>query len=144
MAVLNLRPATLLHTDERGWAIDPMPGVERDGFRPQNVHLVSVAPGCVRGNHYHRQMRERICLFGSRARIAVVDRHTGAREERDVADDKAWLLDIAPNVSHAIKNVGTGTLYLLCYADRPYDRERPDVTREVLMEGDARPASAPR
>lgn len=135
--MLNLRRAPLLHTDERGWSVDPLLAAAGSGFVPQNVHLVSLAPGCVRGNHYHRYQRERLCIFGSRARIAIVDRHSGLREEIDLAGEEPWLLEVAPGIAHAVKNIGRQTLYLLCYADRAFDPKQPDMVREIVLEGEA-------
>lgn len=129
-----LHRLSVLHADARGWVVEPIVA-DRCGERgPQNVHMVSVAPGAVRGNHYHARQREFLCLIGSRARIVVVDRATSLRDETEVACDEPLLLEALPNVIHAVKNVGDEMLYLLCYADQPYDRANPDVTRVTVLE----------
>lgn len=131
---MRLHRVSIRHADARGWVVEPILA-ERFGTRgPQNVHLVSVEPGAVRGNHYHARQHEYLCLIGGRARIVVVDRATNVREEVEVSCREPLLLEAPPNVIHAVKNVGDAPLFLLCYADQPYDPLHPDVVRVTVLD----------
>lgn len=132
--MLRLRRAELARVDDRGWVLGPGSLEDFGSGGPRHLHLVSVAPGAVRGNHYHELSREHVCLMGSRAKIAVVDLNGSAREEAEVSCAEPLVLTIEPGVIHAIKNVGDETLFLLCCTDRPYDAASPDVVRRTILE----------
>ena len=121
-------------SDNRGIAIRPISDDELKSKKLFNLHLVSLKPGVVRGNHYHQYQNEVICVFGSRAKVVAVDNSTGDREEEIIEEDRAVLLKIPRNISHAIKNIGDNILYLLCYSDRKYQQEKPDSIANKIIE----------
>ncbi|OGL39555.1 MAG: hypothetical protein A3C43_10850 [Candidatus Schekmanbacteria bacterium RIFCSPHIGHO2_02_FULL_38_11] len=75
-------------SDNRGIAIRPISDEELQSKKLFNLHLVSLKPEVVRGNHYHQYQNEVICVFGSRCRIVAVDNRTGEREEKIIEEDK--------------------------------------------------------
>ena len=121
-------------SDSRGFSIRPLSDEELQTKKIFNLHLVSLKPGVVRGNHFHRYQNEVICVFGSRCKMAVVDNKTGKREEEIIEEDKRVLLKIPTNVTHALKNIGNDTLYLLCYSDREYNPENHDAVANKILE----------
>ena len=92
----------------------------------KNVHLVSLEPGTVRGNHVHRKQLEHVMVFGGRCLIAAED-EKGVREEMVVEADDLMLFEIQPHIRHAFKNIGERTMFLIAYTDTPYNRDNPDV-----------------
>lgn len=134
MSILMLHKARVLYDDERGWVVDPIIQGDFAGAPPQNIHLVSAEPGAVRGNHYHERQHEFLCIFGARARVAVYDPRGERREEQELSGQEPMILDARPGLAHAVKNVGEGLLYLLCYADREFDRDRPDLVRMRILD----------
>ena len=68
-------------TDERGWSIDP---IFREDFPDgdiKNLHMVSILPGHVRGNHYHEKLTEYALFIAGDGLLAVQDRQNGERQE---------------------------------------------------------------
>jgi len=120
-------------SDSRGIAIRPISDKELQNQKLFNLHLVSLKPGVVRGNHFHEYQNEVICVFGSRAKVAAVDNTTGDREEEIIEEDRAVMLKIPKNISHAIKNIGNSILYLLCYSDQKYQPEKPDSIANKII-----------
>ncbi len=121
-------------SDNRGIAIRPLSDEKLQKKNIFNLHLVSLKPGVVRGNHFHQYQNEVICIFGSRCKIVAVDNKTGKREEEIIEEDKQVLLRVPINITHAIKNVGNGILYLLCYSDRPYNPQDHDAVANRVLE----------
>ncbi|OGL46250.1 MAG: hypothetical protein A2W05_10090 [Candidatus Schekmanbacteria bacterium RBG_16_38_10] len=120
--------------DNRGIAIRPVSDEELQKKNIFNLHIVSLKPGVVRGNHYHQYQNEIICIFGSRCRVVAVDNKTGRREDEIIEEERNVLLKVPTNVTHALKNIGNGILYLLCYSDRKYDSENYDAVANKVLD----------
>ena len=122
-------------TDERGWSIDP---ILRDDFPDghiNNVHLVSIRPGHIRGNHYHEQLTEYALFIAGSGILAVLDRQSEQRQEISISTSEGPVLVKLPaGVVHAIKNTGTETLYVLNYSNAQHPSDRLDQVREVILE----------
>jgi dTDP-4-dehydrorhamnose 3,5-epimerase-like enzyme len=114
--------------DVRGLVFEPVgPG---DLVRQGNVHVVVTEPGCVRGNHYHRQGSEITvvvgpALFRYRDGDGVCDVEFAAGEVARVR--------IPPGVAHAFQNPGPGPMLLIGFNTEVHDRARPDVVADVLV-----------
>jgi len=120
--------------DHRGIAFRPISDEELQSKKIFNLHLVSLKPGAVRGNHFHQYQNEVICVFGSRCKVAAVNNKTGEREEETIEENKQVLLKIPTNVTHAVKNIGDKTLYLLCYSDKEYNPNNHDAVLNRILE----------
>jgi len=116
--------------DERGFMIKPFEGKERNSI--YNVHLVSLNPGTVRGNHFHPTQREYIFIMGHKAKLVMVDSATGTRSEKILEGKGCLLIIVPPKVAHAVKNISNETIYLLCYTDNPLSPEK-DVIKKVIL-----------
>ncbi len=111
--------------ETRGWSVEPAAELLASGFI-RNVHVVSLEPGTVRGNHVHHRQQEFVMVFGGRC-LVVAEDENGEREEMTVEPGEMYLFEIRPAVRHAFKNIDDHTTYLLACTDTPYDRENPDV-----------------
>ncbi len=122
-------------SDERGWSIDPvMRGDFPDGD-VKNLHLVSILPGHVRGNHYHETLTEYALFIAGDGLLAVLDRQTGERQEILIStSDGPALVKLPAGIVHAIKNTGVDTLYVLNYSNADHPSEGLDQVREVIFE----------
>ena len=116
--------------DKRGFTVKPFEGKELDSI--YNVHLVSLNPGTVRGNHFHPTQREYIFIMGNKAKLVIVDNATGTRSEKILEGKGCSLIIVPPKVAHAVKNIGNETIYLLCYTDNPLSPEK-DVIKKVIL-----------
>jgi len=102
------------------------PGALRD------VHLISLRPGAIRGNHYHPDATEWMLIWGGRARLLWRDAEpaegAASTREETVEDGEPVLFEIPPGVAHAILNIDDRVLYGLCVSDVV----RPEARRLVL------------
>jgi UDP-2-acetamido-2,6-beta-L-arabino-hexul-4-ose reductase len=119
--------------DDRGWSIRPITDEEISSGRIKDIHIVSMRPGAIRGNHYHAYKTEHIFIMGSTCRVVVMDNNTKEREEEIIEHNKKALLVIPPHVTHAIENVGNEMSYLLCYSKAEEDLDMSDVVKNKIV-----------
>ena len=121
--------------DDRGFVCFPFDGDALLNGRYYNVHIPSLNPGTVRGNHVHPEKEECIVIMGRKCRVVAEDQATKVREELYFQDQPDSVLVFPPNVAHAIKNEGNEILYLVCYNLREGGEEgMPETKRaEILL-----------
>ena len=97
-----------LSEDARGWHFSL-------STRFSDIHLASLAPGMVRGNHFHESCTEFLCVFGGLIRVKLAN-HDGSIVEDFNVDCllRPFIIEIPPKIIHAIKNIGNTTVYLVC------------------------------
>ena len=71
-------PAT---KDERGMTVIPMEDSKILGGKYCNVHIPSINPGAIRGNHYHADQPEYVLILGKNCRVVAVENTSQRREE---------------------------------------------------------------
>lgn len=120
--------------DARGWVIEPISDASITKGGVGNIHIVSLNPQTVRGNHYHQHRREYICVIAGRCQFLAVDNTTHERQEVFVDADANAMFVVHPKVSHAVKNIGPETAYLLCYSDKALDPAEPDITPDRILD----------
>ena len=89
------------------------------------IYLTAVNPGEVRGNHYHQETIEWFCVIKGEGNLIL--EKEGDRMEIKMDEANPISVEVPPYVSHAIKNIGTSTMYLLAYANKGYNPARPDT-----------------
>ena len=110
----------VIRTDPRGMAFflfqhrQPPPSETLATF-----HLVSVAPGETRGQHYHPAHDEWLYLFAHPGVFIWQDR-AGQVQERLIEGDHT-MIRIHPGIAHAVSNPGPGRLYLLAWREPAAD-----------------------
>lgn len=115
-----------LSRDARGWTVFPrwLPEVAPGGAR--NIHLVSLAPGAVRGNHEHPGSTEWMLVSGGPALLLWRGPEASSPvREMQVEGDGPALFEIPPGVAHAIVSRGDHLIYALCFNDRQDPETRP-------------------
>jgi dTDP-4-dehydrorhamnose 3,5-epimerase-like enzyme len=117
-----------LATDRRGLVFEPID----DALLPaqRNVHVVLTEPGAVRGNHFHEHGTEIAIVVGP-ALVRV--REEGTLRDVPVPAGVALRFTFPPRVSHAFQNTGTAPMLLVAFNTAVFDREHPDVHRDVLI-----------
>ena len=90
--------------------------------RMADMHLASIRPNAVRGNHYHVKRREAIVVLpGSRWSLHW-DEGTGTPTQHRAFDGGcAVLVLVAPGASHAVRNDGAEPLWLVAISSEAYD-----------------------
>ena len=110
--------------DARGWGMRPMEAAGLLGGAAGNVHVVSLTPGAVRGNHLH-DAPEWVVLFGGEMEVHHRSSPTGPLQVEKLAGSKPVLLEIPAGVPHAFINTGSGMAYLMAFSDREQVVTRP-------------------
>lgn len=99
-------------TDARGWVANPL---LLPGFLSEfgHLHVVSMNPGSVRGNHYHKTYREWLFIFGGDYEVYW---NSGERiQKKSFTKDEFYTIEIPPGISHVIKNISDSVIYLVAY-----------------------------
>lgn len=99
-----------------------------------DLHLTSLHPGHVRGNHYHLVRKEVIVVFHSDEWTLHHDSGPETPiQHRTFTESGAVLLTVEPDTSHAIVNTGTVDLYTVALTDAPFDPAQPDTYKRNLL-----------
>ena len=118
--------------DTRGFSFTaPREALEFVG-RIADIHLASTAPGAVRGNHYHLRRREAIIILpGVTWSLHWDEGSDTPAQHRDFDGSSAVLVSVTPGISHAVRNDGKTTLWLVACSSEPYDPTET-VARKVV------------
>jgi UDP-2-acetamido-2,6-beta-L-arabino-hexul-4-ose reductase len=85
-------------------------------------------PGAVRGNHYHHTKAEKFFVVEGNGMIRLRPADgTGAVSEYPVSGTDFRVVDIPPDYTHSIENVGAGELVVLFWASEIFDPDAPDT-----------------
>ncbi len=108
---------------DRGWLLQLMPIIQPYLDDINDIHIVTLEPGIVRGNHYHRQ--------GTEVLIPLSDQMTIAWQEGDTKTEVAskdgnTIFIFPPEVPHAIRNDSPITARLIAIGNRAFDPDYPD------------------
>jgi oxalate decarboxylase/phosphoglucose isomerase-like protein (cupin superfamily) len=100
---------------------------------PLDMHVASIAPGHVRGNHFHAVRRELIVVIhGDRWSLHWDAGAATAPSSRTFAGAGVVAIAIPRNSAHAIRNDGASPLWLIAATDGPYDPQSPDAHRRIV------------
>ena len=108
-----------MHNDDRGWVANPLiiAGIAEE---LRHLHVVSLNPGTVRGNHRHQTYREWLFVFGGEYDFYW---NTGNEiMKKSVGETENYTIEIPPGINHAIKNVSQKVIYLTAYQDADMKR----------------------
>ena len=122
-----------LHKDDRGWVARPIAEELLRGSRLSNLHVPSLKPGSVRGNHVHCHTREYAFVLSGPCRATFMNNATGERWEVVVEKDQPRLFAIDPDIAHAFKNESHEDIFLLCVNEPLEERFTDDTIRQVLI-----------
>ncbi len=121
------------YQDDRGWCIRPITDDEIQNGMVSNIHMVSMKPGAIRGNHYHVHKTEKILIIGSTCRMLVVNNNTKEKEEKIIENGSKILFVIPSGITHAIENIGNETSYLFCFSDMKENLKGRDVVTNKII-----------
>ena len=118
--------------DARGLSFTaPAQGIAFVG-RMADVHLASIKPGAVRGNHYHLRRREAIvALPGPPWSLHWDEGQHSFPQHREFDGRAAILVLISPDASHAMRNEGDCDLWFVAISSESYDPAE-SVARKVV------------
>lgn len=96
------------------------------------IMFITIRPGKIRGNHYHKQKKEQFCVIEGKAKIKVRDLKTGEKNEYEFSGDKFQVIEFLPFWTHSIENIGDTDMKLVEYANLSYNPTTPDSFPEIV------------
>jgi len=93
------------------------------------LSLLTIAPRCTRGGHYHTHKKEWFCCTHGRCYIVCTNVKTG--EQRDIAlnDGNREFAIVNPYESHVALNPHDQECELLVICNEEYDPDNPDTIK---------------
>jgi len=124
-----------LRQDERGFVYFPFQHLPESlplEDLGASFHLISIAPGQVRGQHRHPQKTEWLYVFHGQG--LLVWRDTDNLPHQRLLSDQRTLVIIPPGIPHALQNTGPAILYLLAWRGAPQSGgAEPDTVFDPLI-----------
>lgn len=105
----------------------------------EEMHLVTIRPGAIRGNHVHHRRREVIVVRSEGPwelawRVAGEEGEGGGEVETQRFEGaQGVLLCVEPGVAHALKNLGDEELLVASCSSGRFDPGAPDTERVELL-----------
>ena len=97
------------------------------------MHYVTIKPGAVRGNHYHRDRREVMFLYYADQWEFAWRRVDNPLVDKQIfAGSGGVIIKIDPCVVHAVKNTGNQLLRVICCSNRQLSSDQTE--REIILE----------
>lgn len=122
------------HGDTRGFSATCNCHEFQFPARLKEVHCTTLAPGAVRGNHYHLVRTEIIFVWRrDSCRIAWDEGDGTAIQVSDYVGSGQLVIEVEPHFSHAIGNTGSQEMVVMALSDFLYSPNDPDAfPRKVL------------
>jgi dTDP-4-dehydrorhamnose 3,5-epimerase-like enzyme len=108
--------------DHRGWSFGVPARALNFVGRIADLHISSSAPGELKGNHFHKTKRRALMVLPGAAWSLYWDEGVDTPvQHRDFDGRHAVLMLIPPGISHAVRNDGDTTLWLVAWSSEAYD-----------------------
>ncbi|WP_327008427.1 hypothetical protein OHA72_14940 [Dactylosporangium sp. NBC_01737] len=122
--------------DARGGSFPVDPSRFGSPFPIHDMHISTLLPGHIRGDHYHVKRNEILIVSpGVRWTLFFDAGPDTVPEKLEFDGSTAVVMSVPPLVSHAIRNDGDGALHIIGLTDGPYDPTAPDAfTRKVTSQ----------
>lgn len=91
-----------------------------------DVHLMTVRPGAVRGNHFHERKCEVLVVLHQDEWELHWSDPGGAPQRQTFRGAGGVSLTVQPGVAHAIRNTGAADLVVAGLSPLPFDADNPD------------------
>ncbi len=101
--------------DARGWVLDPLPLAALEGMPLGNLHVASLQPGAIRGNHFHDNAAEWVLFCGGPAALLAGTGEHAGREEILISGEEPELFEIPAGLPHAIENRSDREIFLVVF-----------------------------
>ncbi|WP_405996673.1 hypothetical protein [Streptomyces sp. NBC_00829] len=103
-------------------------------FPVADIHIATIEPGAVRGNHFHAVRRELLVVMAADCWSLHWDEGAGTPVQQRSFDGPGTVLVTVPTgMSHAIRNDGAVAVQMIGLTDGPYDADDPDAHPRVVV-----------
>lgn len=122
------------HIREDGWLSELVSmNYEDEPFNCLHTYVVSVNPGKMRANHYHKHKEEWIAAVAGKITLYLRDVGSGELEEvvLDTSTSSSSIIYIPPLVAHAVYNETENEASLIVFSLSPEDKN-DTIAFEVL------------
>jgi dTDP-4-dehydrorhamnose 3,5-epimerase-like enzyme len=110
-------------TDSRGFSYSILDDALSRLSSIHDVHIASVAPGAIRGNHFHLIKTELITVIAHGPWSFYWDTGVGTPvHQRRFVGQVGLTILVPPSGAHAVKNAGGKELLIVVASDRPFAR----------------------
>ena len=122
------------HDDARGDSYSiPQEALDFVG-QIDEIHYATILNSAVRGNHYHTEKKEAtIITYSDKMRIAWKTMDSEEITRQDFEGKGAIVIQVQPNVVHAIQNLGAEPMSIISFSNMRYNPQNPDTFREILL-----------
>lgn len=100
-----------------------------EGIEFGQLSLLTIAPRCTRGGHYHTRKTEWFCCLHGTCRIALVNSEGRQTESITLTDSGREFVKVLPGECHTILNPSDQECELLVICAEEYDPENPDTIK---------------
>lgn len=123
--------------DERGWLLKVamLKHVGEEGKLFGEIYLSAIKPGKFKGGHYHSVMHEWFIVIKGSGKL-LARRYPESWKPLEVLEESPVLIHVAPGISHAFYNYGTGETIILAYSNLPFNPESPDTFPDLPKDGE--------
>jgi oxalate decarboxylase/phosphoglucose isomerase-like protein (cupin superfamily) len=102
--------------------------------RVKDIHIATIRPGAVRGNHYHRERREVLfVMYFDDWSFHWEAEAGGSFLQRRFRGSGCVTITVEPEISHAVRNDGRVDLFMVGVSDANYDPRKPDAYRREVI-----------
>lgn len=129
--IYNLDKLNCKHEDDRGWIVSIVEFATKQGQKIENIHIGSINPSEVRGNHLHKRQIEWIFVFGGKGIFSWREGNKIKKQKLD--KNKYFLFEVGFGCSHAIKNIDEQNIYVCAFTNQKYNRKKPDVILDKIL-----------
>lgn len=122
-----------IHNDERGSLFEI---IRDDEIKEQikQVYFSISKPNAIRGNHFHKRKIEWFSVVKGKGMITLKNSITNKTEKYTLSGDEPSIVKVEPEISHVIKNIGEGDMYLIVVANEVFDPLDQDTFFEEIIE----------
>lgn len=103
------------------------------GIKFRQLSLLTIAPGCTRGGHYHTRKKEWFCCLHGKCWIVATNILTGQQRNIVLKDDNREFAMVNYYEAHVALNSGDRECEVLIICDEEYD---PDDADTIKYEGE--------
>jgi oxalate decarboxylase/phosphoglucose isomerase-like protein (cupin superfamily) len=119
----------------RGWSFPVAAPALATLSEVKDMHVASIMPGHIRGNHFHAERKEVIVVVFEDRWSLYWDSGSGTDViSRSFDGCGAVAITVPHDCAHAIRNDGGAPLVMVAFTDGPYDADHPDAHRRVVAE----------